>query len=240
MGPYHIVLTHFPIALWTLAMAVILLRVLSAGPLARRLDQALVPLLTVALLFGLAAYATGTQVWDWESISASPLGRNHLMLAAWTVALWAVVWWLRWRRGEAVWEGGMRWAMAALALLGAVLLAITGTLGGHLMSAPTDLSKLLRHLGWEPLVLRDVPGLAVARTIAMLVNEGADAVWQGVCDEAGADTAMKLGVNYPAGPFEWLAQLGAPTVVELLDGLFAAYRSERYRVSPLLQQLSWR
>lgn len=148
MGPYHIVLTHFPIALWTLAMAVILLRVLSAGPLARRLDQALVPLLTVALLFGLAAYATGTQVWDWESISASPLGRNHLMLAAWTVALWAVVWWLRWRRGEAVWEGGMRWAMAALALLGAVLLAITGTLGGHLMSAPTDLSKLLRHLGW--------------------------------------------------------------------------------------------
>ena len=77
MGPYHIVLTHFPIALWTLAMAVILLRVLSAGPLARRLDQALVPLLTVALLFGLAAYATGTQVWDWESISASPLGRKQ-------------------------------------------------------------------------------------------------------------------------------------------------------------------
>ncbi len=103
-----------------------------------------------------------------------------------------------------------------------------------------EAEDLLRHLGWEPLVLRDVPGLAVARTIAMLVNEGADAVWQGVCDEAGADTAMKLGVNYPAGPFEWLAQLGAPTVVELLDGLFAAYRSERYRVSPLLQQLSWR
>jgi 3-hydroxybutyryl-CoA dehydrogenase len=98
---------------------------------------------------------------------------------------------------------------------------------------------LLKSLGWEPLVLRDVPGLAVARTVAMLVNEGADAVWQGVCDEAGADTAMKLGVNYPAGPFDWLALLGAPTVVELLDGLFEAYRSERYRVSPLLQQRRW-
>ncbi|WP_431260349.1 3-hydroxyacyl-CoA dehydrogenase [Roseateles chitinivorans] len=98
---------------------------------------------------------------------------------------------------------------------------------------------LLRRLGWEPLVLRDVPGLAVARTIAMLVNEGADAVWQGVCDEAGADTAMKLGVNYPAGPFEWLALLGAPFVVDALDGLFDAYRSERYRVSPLLRQRLW-
>jgi len=28
-------------------------------------------------------------------------------------------------------------------------------------------------------------------------------------------------------------------VVELLDALFAAYRSERYRVSPLLQQRRW-
>ncbi|MBO9686793.1 MAG: 3-hydroxyacyl-CoA dehydrogenase [Mitsuaria chitosanitabida] len=99
--------------------------------------------------------------------------------------------------------------------------------------------RLLRRLGWEPLVLRDVPGLAVARTVAMLVNEGADAVWQGVCDEAGADTAMKLGVNYPAGPFEWLALLGAPVVVDALDGLFAAYRSERYRISPLLLQRVW-
>jgi len=98
---------------------------------------------------------------------------------------------------------------------------------------------LLRALGWEPLVLRDVPGLAVARTVAMLVNEGADAVWQGVCDAAGADTAMKLGVNYPAGPFDWLALLGAETVASLLDGLFEAYRSERYRVSPLLQQQRW-
>lgn len=103
----------------------------------------------------------------------------------------------------------------------------------------THAETLLRRLGWEPLVLRDVPGLAVARTIAMLVNEGADAVWQGVCDEAGADTAMKLGVNYPAGPFEWLALLGAPAVADALDGLFDAYRSERYRISPLLRQRVW-
>ena len=110
----------------------------------------------------------------------------------------------------------------------------------HVAAAPQALAEaLLRRLGWEPLGLRDVPGLAVARTIAMLVNEGADAVWQGVCDEAGADTAMKLGVNYPAGPFEWLALLGAPVIVDALDGLFDAYRSERYRVSPLLRQRLW-
>jgi 3-hydroxybutyryl-CoA dehydrogenase len=106
-------------------------------------------------------------------------------------------------------------------------------------TARAQVRELWRALGWAPLLLRDVPGLAVARTVAMLVNEGADAVWQGVCDEQGADLAMKLGVNYPAGPFEWLALLGAEQVAVLLDGLFLAYRSERYRVSPLLQQRRW-
>ena len=102
-----------------------------------------------------------------------------------------------------------------------------------------QVEALWRRLGWEPLHLRDAPGLVVARTLAMLVNEGADAVLQGVCDEAGADTAMKLGVNYPAGPFEWLAAIGVAAVVEMLDALFDATRNERYRVSPLLRQRLW-
>ena len=106
-------------------------------------------------------------------------------------------------------------------------------------TARAQVRALWQALGWAPLMLRDVPGLAVARTVAMLVNEGADAVWQGVCDERGADLAMKLGVNYPAGPFEWLALVGAEPISALLDGLFKGYRSERYRVSPLLRQRLW-
>ena len=76
----------------------------------------------------------------------------------------------------------------------------------------------------------------VARTIAMLINEAADAVQQGVCTTEGADAAMKLGVNYPAGPFEWLARWDTGAVVALLDALDAHYRGERYRVSPWLCQ----
>jgi 3-hydroxybutyryl-CoA dehydrogenase len=41
-------------------------------------------------------------------------------------------------------------------------------------------------------------------------------VLQGVCDTAGADAAMKLGVNYPAGPFEWLAHWSVDGVVGVL------------------------
>jgi 3-hydroxybutyryl-CoA dehydrogenase len=94
----------------------------------------------------------------------------------------------------------------------------------------------LAALGFTPLPVADTPGLVVARTIAMLINEGADAVLQVVCSAEGADAAMKLGVNYPAGPFEWLARWSVPEVVALLDALDAQYRGERYRVSPWLRR----
>lgn len=97
----------------------------------------------------------------------------------------------------------------------------------------------LIHCRLQPVVMRDVPGLLVARTVSMLINEAADAVWQGVCTEEAADLAMKLGTNYPAGPFEWLEQIGVTAVVTLLNNLHTAYRSERYRISPLLQQRYW-
>ena len=94
----------------------------------------------------------------------------------------------------------------------------------------------LAALGFSPLPLPDAPGLVVARTVAMLINEAADAVQQGVCSADGADAAMKLGVNYPRGPFEWLAEWSAREVVAMLDALDHHYRGERYRASPYLRQ----
>ncbi len=94
----------------------------------------------------------------------------------------------------------------------------------------------LAALGWQAHEVADTPGLVVARSVAMLVNEAADAVLQGVCTPAGANAAMKLGVNYPAGPFEWLDAWGAAGVVGVLEALDATYRGERYRVSPWLRR----
>ncbi len=94
----------------------------------------------------------------------------------------------------------------------------------------------LAALGFAPLQVADTPGLVVARTVAMLINEAADAVLQGVCTAEAADAAMKLGVNYPAGPFEWLARWSAAEVATLIDALDAQYRGERYRLSPWLRR----
>jgi 3-hydroxybutyryl-CoA dehydrogenase len=94
----------------------------------------------------------------------------------------------------------------------------------------------LSALGFAPLHVADTPGLLVARTVAMLINEAADAVQQGVCSVEGADAAMKLGLNYPRGPFEWLADWSVHGVVNTLQALDTHYRGERYRVSPWLRR----
>ena len=94
----------------------------------------------------------------------------------------------------------------------------------------------LAALGLSPLPVADTPGLVVARTVAMLINEAADAVLQGVCTPEGADAAMKLGVNYPAGPFEWLRAWSGAGVIAVLEALDAQYRGERFRVSPWLRR----
>jgi 3-hydroxybutyryl-CoA dehydrogenase len=100
-------------------------------------------------------------------------------------------------------------------------------------------AQWLQALGFNAQRVADTPGLVVARTVAMLINEGSDAVHQGVCTEQGANDAMKLGLNYPAGPFEWLALWGVAPVCHVLEALDAHYRGERYRVSPLLRQRAW-
>ena len=162
MAAYHAVLVHFPIALLMTATLAILMRAVSDGPLAQAIDRALVPLLAVGVLSALVAYVLGLFVWPWVAMSSAPLGRNHTLLATWTLAYWALLLATRWIQGEAVWDGSMRWVMAGLALLGSALLGITGTLGGHLVGVYTEVSELLRLLGWEVYTTFYVPNVTLA------------------------------------------------------------------------------
>ena len=169
MAAYHAVLVHFPIALLMTATLAILVRAVSDGPLAQAIDRALVPLMTVGLLSGLVAYVVGLLVWPWQAISSTPLGRNHMLVATWTLAYWALLLATRWIQGEAVWQGAMRWIMAGLALLGSALLGITGTLGGHLVGIYTEVSEVLRLLGWEVFTTFYVPNVTLALIVVVAV-----------------------------------------------------------------------
>lgn len=94
---------------------------------------------------------------------------------------------------------------------------------------------LLQAAGFAVSRFNDVPGLAVMRSVAMLANEAADAVNQGVCDAQGVDDAMRLGVNYPCGPLAWADRVGLPQISQVLTHLSQTYGEDRYRISPLIQ-----
>ncbi|MDZ7661112.1 hypothetical protein [Thiohalophilus sp.] len=149
MEAYHHMLVHFPLALWTTGAIIILVRTVSAGRFALAADRVLAPILWLGTALGLLAYASGLLVWSPEAITYTPMGRNHILAATWTLAYWALIAVLRQRAGEAVWKGHNRWLMLLLGALGGVLLAVAGTLGGHLTGSATALSSVLRALGWE-------------------------------------------------------------------------------------------
>ena len=150
MGPYHAIMVHFPVAMWIVASGIIVFRALSDGPLARALDRVLMTFLVIGVATGVVAYTLGQLVMPPDTLQATPLGRNHMMAATWSLFYWAAVLFLRWRAGERVWEGTIiRLIMFLLGSLGGGLLAITGTLGGHLHGAPAYLSEILRMLGWD-------------------------------------------------------------------------------------------
>ncbi|MBU0750620.1 MAG: 3-hydroxyacyl-CoA dehydrogenase [Gammaproteobacteria bacterium] len=94
---------------------------------------------------------------------------------------------------------------------------------------------LLQAAGFVVSPVADAPGLVLMRAVAMLANEAADAVHQGVCTAAAADAAMRLGTNYPRGPLAWADAIGVAAVVTVLANLAEAYGEDRYRVSPFLR-----
>jgi 3-hydroxybutyryl-CoA dehydrogenase len=102
---------------------------------------------------------------------------------------------------------------------------------------PADLRAavgLFQALGKQVSVVADAPGLIVARTVARIVDLALDAAARGVAGEDDIDTAMRLGVNYPGGPFEWCAHLGAPWVHRLLRRLEDEHGGGRYAPSRAL------
>ena len=80
----------------------------------------------------------------------------------------------------------------------------------------------------------DIAGFITPRIVVSIINEAHIALEEKVSNETEIDTAMKLGTNYPYGPFEWNELIGPEKVYNLLDALSKEH--ERYRPCELLKQ----
>jgi hypothetical protein len=149
VAPYHAVLVHFPIAIWTTVPLIVFFRAVSDSTLARAGDRILVPILLLSIVSGIAAYVSGFVIFPLEAAGASPLIRNHIVTASWSLAFWTAFLVTRWINGETVWQGVKRWVMLGVAFLGTIQIVITGMLGGHIAGNPTTMAQVLQWLGWD-------------------------------------------------------------------------------------------
>ena len=96
--------------------------------------------------------------------------------------------------------------------------------------------KLCTSLHTAFRIVDDRVGLVSGRIVAMVINEAYYAAQEGIASRDDIDKAMRLGTNYPWGPFEWAERIGLAYVYELIESLYRDTHDERYKVCPLLKK----
>jgi 3-hydroxybutyryl-CoA dehydrogenase len=97
-----------------------------------------------------------------------------------------------------------------------------------------DAEKIMDPLSKKIEWTADVPGFISARVVSMIINEAYFTLAEEVSSKQETDTAMKLGTNYPYGPFEWAEKIGLKNILALLQQLNK--EKQRYQPAALLEK----
>ncbi len=89
------------------------------------------------------------------------------------------------------------------------------------------------RMGKRCVVVNESPGFVTSRINALIGNEAFRMLESGVASAEDIDTALKLGLNHPMGPFEMIDLVGLDIRLEVLRTLEATL-GDLYRPSPLL------
>ena len=94
--------------------------------------------------------------------------------------------------------------------------------------------KIFLAMNRNPKWLTGITGFISPRVVVAIINEAYYALEENVSTKEEIDTAMKLGTNYPYGPFEWAGKIGLKNIYDLLITL--SVTEKRYQPSGLLQK----
>ena len=72
-------------------------------------------------------------------------------------------------------------------------------------------TEFARALGKTVVTSKDTPGFVTTRALAVMGNEAACMLYEGIATKEEIDTAYKLGFHHPMGPFELLDLVGLDT-----------------------------
>lgn len=104
-----------------------------------------------------------------------------------------------------------------------------------LLKKDSAVDTAMQQLGWKYKIVEDRAGMVTPRIVCMIINEACYTLQEGTASMQDIDVSMKLGTNYPHGPFEWADKIGIKDVYETLDAIWQDTRDERYKICPLLK-----
>ncbi|UII27846.1 3-hydroxyacyl-CoA dehydrogenase family protein [Fulvivirga maritima] len=102
--------------------------------------------------------------------------------------------------------------------------------------ARSEVLSACEKLGTDCQWVMDRVGMVTPRIIFMIINEAYYTVQEGTATKEDVDKGMKLGTNYPYGPFEWAEKIGLQNVYETLEALYEDTKEERYKICPMLKK----
>lgn len=95
--------------------------------------------------------------------------------------------------------------------------------------------EVAEKIGKETVVVNEFPGFVTSRISALIGNEAFYMLQEGLGTPEDIDKAIKMGLNFPMGPFELGDLVGLDTRLNNLEYLHKTL-GEKYRPAPLLVQ----
>ncbi|WP_174590878.1 3-hydroxyacyl-CoA dehydrogenase family protein [Methanocella conradii] len=94
-----------------------------------------------------------------------------------------------------------------------------------------------KELNKKPVTVNNSPGFIVNRLLLPQINDAIKLYESGIASKEDIDSAMKLGLNHPMGPFALADLIGIDVCLLILNTLYTSFKDDRYMPSKSLIEL---
>ncbi len=120
-----------------------------------------------------------------------------------------------------------------------VLMKLVEIIPGYVTSYETieKAKNFVADLKKEVTMSKDYPGFVTSRMLAVIINEAAWMLYEGIASKEDIDKAVNLGLNHPMGPLALADLVGIDTLLHILERLHTGFGDDKYRPSPVLRNM---